>query len=683
MPSPTPDRIIECAAIEHRLLVKCPAGGDTAPPMPPARSWRSVLGPLLPLLGLATLLLALLSLARLGHTACFARRVAASSEWLWLFPIGVRMDSVLISMVLTLPALALLLGARWHERLRVPFILYGTLVTGVIAFMELATVQFLVEFDHRPDRLFWEYLAHPREVMETVIKSAWPSLLVVIVLLPLLLWGSARWHAWLWNKTVAWPWGLSLAMLPLIAGLLVLGIRGTLSHRPVNPSTAAFSNENLLNQLALNSTYSGAYALYSLRHEEDTAAAYGKLDQQRILCATRRASGLPDSAFTVPELPTLHRVAGITPRPRPLNVVILLEESLGGQFVGCLGGLPLTPNIDALSREGLLLTRHYATGTRTVRGIEAVLCGFLPSPSRSVVKLGMSQNGFFSGADVLRRQGYETLFFYGGESHFDNMRSFFQGNGFSRIIDQPLFIAPVFSGVWGVSDEDLVRRAIDDLDALGDQPFFAFMLSTTNHVPFEFPDGRIELYEQPKQTQHNAIKYADYAIGEFFRLARKKSFFANTVFLVVADHNIRTVGDSLVPVSAFRIPALLIGPGFTPGTTYDRVCSQLDLLPTILPRLGLELDTPMLGHDLLARPADAPGRAIMQFGDNHAYRLGDRVVVHQPKKPAVCFTLDAQDHMTLTDEAWPDLIEEALAHALLPGKLYQQRAYRLPTAAAH
>ncbi len=640
------------------------------------------LGPLLPLLGIGLLMMALLSLARLGHTLSHTRRVLASEDWGWLFLVGVRMDSVLVACLLMLPALVLFaFPPAWAGAARRIVALYATAALLTLVFMELATVRFLDEFDHRPDRLFWEYLNHPKEVLETVVKSAWGSLLAAAVALPLAAWGAWHWCRLVTAHAVPWRWGVRLALLPLIGGILALTMRGTLSHRPVNISTAAFSNQNLLNQLALNSTYTAAYAIYALRHEGESAAVYGKMDAAKIIAIARRGTGLPDAAFTHPALPLLHRVPAISPRARPLNLVIILEESLGAQFVGCLGGLPLTPEFDALSREGLLFTRLYGTGTRTVRGIEGVVSAFPPSPARSVVKLGLSQRGFFTPADLLGRHGYDSFFFYGGESHFDNMRTFFQGNGFVNIVDQPMFIDPEFLGVWGVCDGDLARRAAADLAKQGDRPFVAVLLSTSNHVPFEFPDGHIELYEQPKQTLHNAIKYADYAIGEFFRQARTHAYFANTVFLVVADHNVRTTGESLVPTAAFRLPGLIIGPGFAPGT-YDRLCSQLDLLPTILPRLGLDLEHPLIGHDLLSLPAEAPGRAIMQFADAHGYRVGERMVVHQPREPARRFLVDAADRITPVTEEWPELTEEALAHALLPGLLYRQRQHALPPPAA-
>lgn len=640
--------------------------------------WWKRLGPFLPLLGIGLLIMLLLSLSRLGLTLAYAERVRVTDGWGWLFMVGLRMDSVLVSFLLVIPMLVLLaFPPAWATAARRIVAWYGAGVLLAVVFMELSTVRFLEEFDHRPDRLFWEYLSYPREVIETVVKSAWGSLIAAAILLPLVGWGAWRWCRLLVEQATPWRWGVRLVLLPIIAGLLFLGIRGTFSHRAVNISTAAFSNENLLNQLALNSTYTAAYALYAMRREADASSVYGKMDEAKVIAIARRATTLPEAAFISTELPLLHRVSSVTPRERPLNLVILLEESLGAQFVGCLGGMPLTPEFDALSKEGLLLTRLYSTGTRTVRGIEAVVSGFPPSPALSTVKLGMSQHGFFTPADLLGRHGYDSFFFYGGESHFDNMRSYFQGNGFKRVVDQPLFDKPEFLGVWGVCDGDLVRRAANDLATLGDKPFVAVMLSTSNHVPFEFPDGYIELYEQPKQTRHNAMKYADWAIGEFFRQARKHPYFANTIFLVVADHNIRTTGDSLVPAKGFHVPGLIIGPGFTPGT-YDRICSQIDLLPTILPRLGLALEHPLIGHDLLSLPADAPGRAIMQFADAHGYRVGNRMVVHQPREPARRFLIDDQDRITATDEAWPELTDEALAHALLSTQLYRKRQHALP-----
>ena len=228
--------------------------------------------------------------------------------------------------------------------------------------------------------------------------------------------------------------------------------------------------------------------------------------------------GITEDDFTSAELPS-QTFNTASNQGKPKNLVILLQESLGAQFVGSLGGLPLTPNIDALSKEGWAFEQLYATGTRSVRGIEAVLTGFTPTPAQAVVKLGKSQTNFFTIADLLKQRGYDTSFIYGGESHFDNMRSFFLGNGFTTIVEQKDFKNPVFEGSWGASDEDLMAKANETFAALHKEgkPFFSLVFSSSNHDPFEFPDNRIALYEQPKQTRNNAAKYADYAVGEFFK----------------------------------------------------------------------------------------------------------------------------------------------------------------------
>ncbi|MEQ1894303.1 MAG: LTA synthase family protein, partial [Planctomycetota bacterium] len=309
-----------------------------------------------------------------------------------------------------------------------------------------------------------------------------------------------------------------------------------------------------------------------------------------------------------------------------------------------------------------------------VRGIEAVVSGFLPTPGSSVVKLSKSQSNFFTVAELLRRKGYATDFVYGGESHFDNMAAFFLANGFQRAFDESDYENPSFRGTWGVSDEDLVRRANELFVAHGDKPFCALVLTTTNHSPYEFPDGRIELYDEKKATRNNTVKFADYAIGEFFRLAKRERYYADTLFLVVADHDERTYGDDLIPVDKFHIPGLLIGPGIEPGT-FERVASQIDLMPTVLDRLGLELEHPMLGHNLFALAPDDPGRAILQFNDVHGLLVGDRLVARPGAGAPRCFRKGPAGLIPIDDD--PELIRDGLALALLPGILYEERVYRL------
>lgn len=634
------------------------------------------LGPLAPLVGFFLFALTVFLLSRGLLLATYWDRLQAVEHLWWVFPLGLRMDVVTLSLLVIIPALLLLLlPANIERRLRPAVAGLLAVAAAILVYMEVATRPFVAQYDSRPNHLFIDYLIYPREVFGTIWAGYKLEIFVAIIFVALTVY--AVWRAARWLQDNATPWSAKKRLLvwPLVLIVLALGGRSSLGVRPANISTAAFSSDHLANQLALNSTYSLSYALYRRGNETDGASLYGKLPREEIIQRVRAQSDIEPAAFVSEEIPSLHHQTVVKPHKRPYNLVILLEESLGAEYVGALGGLPLTPNIDALSKEGMLLTNLYSTGTRTVRGLESVSAGFLPTASRSVVTLELSQRGFFTVAELLKRQGYSTEFIYGGNSDFDNMRAFFYGNGFQKVVDEQAFAHPVFHSTWGVSDEDLVRRANEEFVAKGDKPFFALMLSTSNHEPFDYPDGRIELYEQPAKTARNAMKYADYAIGEFFKLAKQEEYFKNTVFLVVADHNTRVYGADLVPINKFHIPGLIIGPGVQPQH-FDKLASQIDLLPTLLDLMGVETDHPMVGHDLVALAPDEPGHAIMQYGQTNAYEVGEHVVITQPYKPQQEFRYE--EGRLVPESLDPEMARDALAHILFPYLLYKEQSYRLP-----
>jgi phosphoglycerol transferase MdoB-like AlkP superfamily enzyme len=636
--------------------------------------WQAVqrgLGPYAPLAlaylaGVAFLALARAALALVNHEAI------AGTPQLWLmFPIGLRMDTVLLCYLLLLPALvvAALPARRERDGLVAGWF---ALWAAVLVYLELATPSFIAEYDKRPDQIFLEYLIYPREVLRTL----WAGHKLALFGVPLVA-GLFAWLAWRSSRAAlaaapTWPWRRRLLALPLVVLALWAGGRSSLEPRPANISTASFSTNRLVNELTLNSTYTVAYAANAMRHEADSARLYGAMPWDEIRARVARYKGLPSAAFASAQ--SIQNRAPTTATRRPPNLVIVLEESMGAYYVGHLGGLPLTPNLDRLSAEGLDFTQMYATGTRTARGIEAVVAGYPPSAQLSVLKLPGAQGGFFTLAALLKQQGYDTEFIYGGAANFDNMRAFFLANGFDRVIEERDFVQPGFVASWGVSDEDLMKRAASELAAPHDRPFFVLMLTSSNHEPFEIPAGHIKPYNQPLYTRENAIEYADHAIGHLIEMVRKLPSFADTIFLIAADHDARVFGKPLVPVERFRIPAVMFGPGVPKGR-YDKVASEIDLAPTLLGLMGIAAPTPMPGRDLLRLPPDDPGRALMQYDLNHGFRVGDRLVVHQPKEPALTFRIEGEDLVPIDDD--PELTRDALAHVLWPGEVYRRKLYRV------
>ncbi len=622
--------------------------------------------------------LAVISIFRTILTVIYYERLSTTPEFYLLFPVGIRMDSLLLSYLLVIPSIFLLiLPKSLVFKLKYIFALWLTSTLVLIFYLEVATFPFIEEYDLRPDRKFFEYLQHPREVSQMLWKAYKLEVIVgsIFVFLSALFFWKISLRAL--SSYKPWRWNHRLYVSPLAIGLLFLGARSSIGHRPANLSSASFSNNHLANELALNSAYSLSYALYrNFRYEQDPSKMYGHIDQKEVFSRIKK-SLIRDSKFEIidSEIPFLHKQQSPIKTERPLNIVIFLQESMGAVDVGCLKGPDITPNLCRLKDEGLWFSNMYATGTRTVRGIEAVLSGFLPTANTGVVKLDLAKKGFFTAASLLKTHKYDTSFIYGGMSNFDEMKSFFLGNGFDQIYDEPTFVNPEFTGTWGVSDEDLIRKANQIFTQKKSKPFFSLILSTSNHVPYEFPDGEIKLYEQPKQTHSNAIKYADHAIGLFFELAKKEEYFKNTLFLVVADHNSHVRGNDHVPIDKFHIPALLIGPN-VPQKEISLLSSQIDLMPTLMHFSGLDSIHPMVGRNLMQLAPEAKGRSIMQYADNAAYRVEDQVIVLRPfLKPK---QFDYSTGKMVPAALDQELAQDALAYASLPWLLYSQKLYRLP-----
>jgi phosphoglycerol transferase MdoB-like AlkP superfamily enzyme len=645
-----------------------------------AANWRASLQALYPIGLFLLIVLSTLTLFRLGLISWQWDRVSAVDKTIQILLYGARFDLVLLGMLLIIPATITPLASLnavsrryWNQLLRV----YLLICTLAIVFLELSTPSFITQYDARPNYLFVEYLIYPREVFST-LWGEYPLQLIFsfVVMVSLTVFGWKR-SASLFQGKSSLKIIPTVLVTPLVFMLCFFAARSSLDHRPINPSQTALSEDPMVNDIALNSTYSLMYAIYESKRDETGGVRYGQLADSEIMQTIHHEIGLDNTEFKDPLLPTLHKQKVPLVDHKPYNLVIILEESLGAEFVGSMGGADLTPNIDKLSREGLWFKNLYATGTRSVRGIEAVVTGFPPTPARSVVKLNKTQRDFFTVAQLLENKGYDTSFIYGGESHFDNMRRFFANNGFHRIIDKHDYPHPQFIGSWGVSDEDLFEKANSVFSAYGDKPFFSLIFTSSNHSPFEFPDDRIKASGPKKNTVENAVRYADYALGKFIDTARSSSYWDNTIFLIVADHNSRVYGPEIIPINRFHIPGLVLGKSIRPETL-ETIASQIDLAPTMLSLIGIESEHPMIGHDLtLAKFKNEPGRAILQYNSTFGLLQGNHIVVLQKDLPPAQY-LVANDHIDHQEPGQNELIHIALSYSIWASDSINNHTYTLP-----
>ena len=636
---------------------------------------RSTLQPALIFAGVS---LVGLGLSRLALLIAYRERLPGLDVVWSLLVMGLRFDILVVAAVCFLPHAvhllapgALIRSIAWQRACLAWFAAWILVLT----FNEAATPAFMAEFGVRPNRQFVEYLGTPGLVIDTLWQSNRVSLLVGIVLAVVASFGfRAVLRRFPARRDSPAIWQRVLVMLPLLV-VLAYAARGSVGHRPLIASNAALTADAAVNDLALNSTYSVAYAVGQMWLENQRLQGYGHLSETQALKRVRAGMQLPDSAFAASGGSTTHLLLPTSHLARKPNLVILLEESLGAQFFASLGGQPVAQELDRWRDHSFWFDQLYATGTRSARGIEAVVTGFLPTRTSSVIKLEGAQRNFFTLARALKDQGYRTEFIYGGDASFDNMRRFFLNNGFDRVIDEhDLAAKAAFSTTWGVSDEDLYARVHEEAGKhfRDGKPFFTLVFSTSNHSPFDFPGGRIHLFEQPSHTRRNAARYADHALGAYLEQAERSPYWGKTVFAVMADHESNTTGPQLVPIFRFHIPGFITGGPVKPRIV-SRLASQIDLLPTMLSLMGLTVSLPATGIDQSRTDLAGPGQAIMQFNDISAYRVGNRLNVMIPHQPARQFRIAGTTLLPLPTD--PEMALDALAQSEVPINLYREHRY--------
>ena len=320
------------------------------------------------------------------------------------------------------------------------------------------------------------------------------------------------------------------------------------------------------------------------------------------------------------------------------NVVVIVMEGMSGRLCGALGypSAP-TPVLDALSDEGLFFERMYAVGARTNRGLTGVLCGHPDLGGKSILKRRNARGRFLTLPEMFQRRGYRTAFLYGGDPSFDEMGDFFSQGGVEKIIGQEQMSAKAPANHWGVHDEVLFHTAHETFLAMSarDEPFFAVVLTLSNHESYDVPDGRVPMLPTTgtENKRVNAYRYADWALGEFFREAREAEYFRRTIFVLVADHGHGLDNRRLIDVPGFRVPCLFYAPGLpdvVPVRRVRTVCSQTDIPPTLLSLLGGSYEHCFLGRNVLNVPA-GDGFALLHDDDRLAVVRGERTLVLPPR----------------------------------------------------
>ncbi len=449
---------------------------------------------------------------------------------------------------------------------------------------------------------------------------------------------------------------------------------------PLRWGDAFKTNHLFTNHLALNGAFTLAKAAQQgLNTNRDNAwlrfmAAPDALAQVREHWLVPTDTLLQPSSYPLLRHSDPH--PGAAPSPYQ-NVVVIIDESFSAQRTGVFGNTKkITPRFDQLAGEGLLFDHFFSAGTHTHQGMFATLACFPNLPHYEYLMQQPEGAHQFSGIiKILSARQYDNLYVYNGDFAWDNQAGFFSAQGMRRFIGRHDFVNPRFSDrTWGVSDEDMFDRAYTELTQLQatNKPYLAVLQTLSNHAPYALPPQLPveKVLTNGVNDEHlTAMRYNDYALGQFFDKIKQHGGFDNTIFVFLGDHGFG--GDEQITdidLWRFHIPLLIWGKGIQEkfGARRSVVGSQVDVAPTIMGLLGGSFDQHCWGRDLLSLPGDDPGRAVIKpSGTDFTVAIveGEHILVQAPGGAAQLYSYTINPHMTAQPD--PDKVRAEQMRNLL------------------
>ena len=587
-----------------------------------------------------------------------------------IFSLGFLYDlSVALLLSLFYNVYLLLLPKRWSASLVNKIFTYsGLFLMLLISFFSFfAELTFWQEFESRFNFIAVDYLIYTYEVINNINESyPLPILISGILLLVLfVMWCLSLFNVF--KPTFHNEMGLK-DRLKVSAPMIGLTL---LFPFILNNSDAEFSRNRYQNELSKAGIYSFFSAFKS--NELNYHDFYSLLPERKAYQLIRNELRESNSRFLTNENSVRRNISGSNTSKKP-NVIMITVESLSAEFLSHFGNTQkLTPVLDSLAGQSLFFTNMYATGTRTVRGMEALSLAIPPTPGSSIVRRQHNEKLATVG-HIFEQAGYNRNFFYGGDGYFDNMNEYFGGNGFNitdrgrnlKINDTYATKRTIipdssvhFENAWGIADEDLFDAVLRtaDKEVQDGKPFYDFVMTTSNHRPFTFPSGKIDLKPGSREA---ALRYTDYAIGQFLQHLKRKSWSKNTVVIIVADHCAGSAGKNEVQISKYHIPCLILNLPDQTNLMIDKMCSQIDIYPTLFSLLGWNYESNLFGKNVL-NPGYQP-RVLLGTYQKLAYLKSDSLVILGPHQKIETYLYSKQNDTQSPNPLSPKIIEQAKAN---------------------
>jgi phosphoglycerol transferase MdoB-like AlkP superfamily enzyme len=524
-------------------------------------------------------------------------------DWLRIYYHGLKLDASTLGYVSLIPVLTLSVTSFWKGKIA-SYIINVYTIIAIVLFLVVSVTDLIIfrawsiHFDYLP----LQYLVSPREVAANL---TWYYLVVLLVVASLFTYGLYS----VYRKRVAFSLmkaesgGLPSVLLFLILlVLLFFPIRGGLGTTPINVSSAYFHKNIFANQAAINPMWYFGHSVFEGKESRNPYVFYKESGYEKELEQLYDSAAEPVRVLT---------------SDRPI-IILVMMETFTAKLIAPLGGPPdVTPNFNRLSHEGILFSHVYANGTRTDKGLVAILSGFPIVEPLSVLKYPEKTHRMAIFSRDLIRKGYDATFYYGGDVDFANMKSYLMTGGFHSIISEKDFSSyHGYRSNWGVPDNVLFDRIVADVNNRTDTGFY-MALTLSNHEPFNIP-GKPHFPESGFTNKfYSSVYFADSCLGDFITKMKKSSKWDNCLIILVADHGSPFPDFSQYDEPAkYKIPMLWLGGALKKDSVVTKYCSQSDIAITLLHQLGIENNNYVLGKDILS--PDSRSFALYSFKDGMA-----------------------------------------------------------------
>ena len=489
---------------------------------------------------------------------------------------GFQMDVSFASYLLVLPTLLMAFGfkkSNWYTKF-MSFFTYFTV--GLISILVGIDLELFRAWGFRIDGSSLQYLSTPREAWASM--SAAPIYLILAIIIGLFFLSSSILLKIIRRTGTSFknvnPY-LAIPVFLVLTASLIIPIRGGFQLAPMNQSTVFFSDKSFANHAAVNVPWNYGRSIMSNTFSKNNPFNYypEKEVEQRIHTLYTRDKEHIQVIDTT----------------KQVNVLVIIWESFTAKVVAPLGGLPdITPEFNKLADEGILFRNIYATGNRSDKGMVGILSGYPAQPTQSIIKIPTKTMSLPSLPKIFGQNGYETVFYYGGETEFANMKSYFLQQDFHKIVDINSFDKKDMNSKWGAHDHVVLNRLLNDLDTAS-EPFFNTIFTLSSHEPFEVPVKTVIAGSSQEKLFLNAHHYTDASIGHFIKIAKTKPWWNNTLIIIIADHGHPLPETKKTKPAEFEIPMLWLGGALQVNhQKVDTLASQTDLAATLLGQLQMD-----------------------------------------------------------------------------------------------